>query len=72
MDPENFVSKAPWCMPDTPDPNTGKPREINWWNREGDTFETVTLSPSISVRQHGEYEQLHCWHGFIRNGEVVN
>lgn len=36
------------------------------WQREGDTFDTLTLSPSI-LRVGG------CgWHGFIRNGEVIN
>lgn len=36
------------------------------WNRTGDTFETLTLSPSIQ-RTHG------CrWHGFIENGETRN
>ena len=35
------------------------------WKREGDTFETMTLSPSI-LRTTG------CkWHGWIRNGEIV-
>lgn len=38
------------------------------WKRTGDTFETLTLSPSIlrSVAKGG------CgWHGWIRNGEVL-
>lgn len=29
------------------------------WTRTGDTFETLTLSPSIDVR---------CWHGWINAG----
>lgn len=41
--------------------NPGEPT----WQREGDTFDTLTLSPSI-LRLEG------CkWHGFIRNGEVL-
>jgi Family of unknown function (DUF6527) len=33
------------------------------WKRTGDTFETLTLTPSI--------QRLDCrWHGFITNGEV--
>jgi len=32
------------------------------WNRTGDTFDTLTLSPSIFPPGH--------WHGFIRNGEI--
>ena len=35
------------------------------WNRSGDTFETLTLSPSIN------WLEGH-WHGFIKNGEVTN
>ena len=38
------------------------------WQRTGDTFETLTLTPSIlrSVNKGG------CgWHGFITNGEVL-
>lgn len=34
------------------------------WNRTGDTFETLTLTPSI------DYNKSH-WHGFITNGEVT-
>lgn len=37
------------------------------WEREGDTFETLTLKPSIKrAREHGGCG----WHGFITNGEV--
>ena len=36
-----------------------KPR----WQREGDTLETLTLSPSVNV--HGG------WHGWVRAGEVT-
>lgn len=35
------------------------------WQREGETFETLTLSPSVRmVGREGECR----WHGFIRNG----
>lgn len=34
------------------------------WHREGETFETLTLSPSIDTSSVGH------WHGFITNGEV--
>lgn len=38
----------------------------NGWKREGETFETLTLTPSIQ-RIGG------CgWHGFITGGEIVN
>lgn len=44
----------------------GKPIQssTNLWKREGETFETLTLSPSIN--------QIGHWHGWIRNGEVTN
>ena len=39
------------------------------WSRDGDTFEGLTLSPSInkptSIGGCG-------WHGWIRNGEVIS
>ena len=36
------------------------------WQREGDTFETLTLTPSIQRLDNCR------WHGFIRAGEIVN
>jgi len=40
--------------------------EETTWNRvSGDTFETLTLSPSINTEQHGH------WHGFITNGNIT-
>jgi hypothetical protein len=36
------------------------------WQRTGETFEDLTLTPSIQR----EYP-ARCWHGFITNGEVV-
>lgn len=35
------------------------------WHREGETFETLTLSPSIDTSEHGH------WHGHINNGEIT-
>lgn len=35
------------------------------WQREGETFETLTLSPSIDISASGH------WHGFIRAGVVT-
>lgn len=40
-----------------------------YWDRSGDTFETLTLSPSIlnwNIEDHSEH-----WHGFITNGEII-
>lgn len=43
------------------------------WTREGDTFETLTLRPSILRKKwtdrHGR-EHGCGWHGFITNGEI--
>jgi len=36
------------------------------WDRTGDTFETLTLSPSIDASKTHEGG----WHGFIRNGNM--
>lgn len=36
----------------------------NKWQRTGDTFDILTLKPSINTEFHGH------WHGFIENGEV--
>ncbi len=35
------------------------------WRRTGDTFEALTLSPSIDMSAHGH------WHGWVQNGAVV-
>lgn len=34
------------------------------WQRTGETFETLTLAPSVDCSSFGH------WHGFITNGEV--
>lgn len=44
------------------------------WQREGETFDTLTLRPSIlRIKFKGQDGKEHgCgWHGFITNGEVV-
>jgi hypothetical protein len=38
---------------------------VHHWARQGETFETLTLTPSIDVSASGH------WHGFITNGEVT-
>lgn len=35
------------------------------WQRTGETFETLTLSPSVDASASGH------WHGFVANGEVT-
>lgn len=48
------------------------PNTIHWarpepkWHREGDDFETMTITPSIDASKYG---QNH-WHGFITGGEI--
>jgi len=43
----------------------GQPYDPDGWHREGSTFETLTLRPSIQ-RVGG------CgWHGFVTNGKVT-
>ena len=45
----------------------GKPWRADAWDRTGDTFETLTLAPSI---QRAEPDGCR-WHGFIRGGKVI-
>lgn len=53
IDPGNLLADTTWV---TPSPA---------WKRTGDTFETMTLEPSIDVMAAGH------WHGIITNGEAV-
>jgi len=39
--------------------------ENKYWHRTGETFDTLTLTPSIDTSAHGH------WHGFVTNGEVT-
>lgn len=56
------------------DKNNWKQRSIEYpiyqlmWQRVGDTFETITLSPSVNANSRIDF-QNH-WHGFIENGFV--
>lgn len=47
-------------------PIDGKPPsdDHKLWTRSGETYETLTLTPSIDASAHGH------WHGFIRNGAI--
>lgn len=56
-------------------PLDGKPPvegRSHLWRRSGDSFETLTLGPSIdaSKHTHGHEVQTPCWHGFIQGGEI--
>ena len=35
------------------------------WGRAGDTFENLTIQPSVDASPAG------CWHGWVRNGDVT-
>lgn len=54
VDPDNWLPRI------TP---LGKLAD-NVWNRVGESFENLTLTPSIDASKVGH------WHGFITNGEV--
>lgn len=60
------------CYVDFANPLDGGPRHVAdgpAWTRTGDSFETLTLTPSI----HRVKEKGGCgWHGFITNGEVTS
>lgn len=51
--------------------------QISWpkaekvWLRSGDTFETLTITPSIDVSMSATLEFDGHWHGHITNGEIV-
>ena len=40
------------------------------WHREGDTVETLTLSPSRWAKRDAERPENCGWHGYITRGEV--
>ncbi len=39
------------------------------WKRTGDTFDNITLVPSVDASSNVVLE-TPCWHGFIKNGEI--
>jgi len=53
------------CLYLKPPLDGGPPLQEHAWERTGDTFDTITLRPSIL---HHPCE----WHGYITNGEVTN
>ncbi len=45
---------------------------MNVWRREGgDTFDTLTLSPSLDFSAPARIDFVGHWHGHITNGEVT-
>ena len=65
---------VPFGNPLGPGPATSQ----QGWHRTGETFETLTLSPSI-FRRSAECRGATCpsgdmphgWHGYIMNGEII-
>lgn len=55
---------VPFSNPIGPGPLTAQ----QGWGRTGETFETITLVPSILRSGVGSCG----WHGFITNGEVIS
>lgn len=43
---------------------TFQPVQPTGWDRSGDTFETLTVSPSLLLRGH--------WHGWLKDGLVTS
>lgn len=41
------------------------------WQRTGERFDALTLSPSIDVSRYIGKDGVVCWHGFITNGEIL-
>lgn len=43
------------------------------WQRTGDTFDTLTLTPSVNYQMYDNNtpRDPSCWHGFITAGEVT-
>lgn len=62
------------CYVPFANPLEGKPEVRNHlWQRTGDTFETLTLTPSVDYTKYdnGTLRDPSCWHGFITNGDVT-
>lgn len=64
IDPDN-VALSPTAGFDYDPVKFGAGLNMRVWNRTGDTFETLTLTPSIDGSGVGH------WHGFITNGEIA-
>lgn len=45
------------------------PRPNQQWTRTGETFDTLTLRPSI--QRHRVGDDGCDWHGFVTNGEIL-
>jgi hypothetical protein len=62
---------VPFANPIGPGPYAEK-EHPRGWQRQGDTFDTLHLSPSILRMESKEEDGIGCrWHGFIHYGEVI-
>lgn len=41
------------------------------WQRTGETFETLTLTPSILIHSSSAPDTCKGWHGYLTNGELL-
>lgn len=55
IDPDGLAAKYGWGQPFP---------ESKKWSRTGETFDSLTLTPSLDFSAAGD------WHGFITNGEI--
>lgn len=62
--------ESPVCVHLNPPLDGGAPISGHAWAREGDTFEALTLKPSI-LRVNPEAYGCKGWHGFVTAGEVT-
>ncbi len=62
-----FVQFRPAIDPDGHMATISPPWNADYpiWSREGETFEKLTISPSVDA------SNVKHWHGFITNGQIV-
>ncbi len=64
----NLDNGGALCVPFSNPLDKGTSTESKGWQRSGETFETLTLMPSIRRLS----SPCDCrWHGWIQNGEVI-
>ncbi len=57
-----FANPIDGQAPAPPFPNS---KNNHRWQRQGDAFDTLTLTPSIQI------VGTCSWHGFVKNGEIT-
>lgn len=73
IDPSDLYNRHMWAFPRYAIKGLGAENEVLWWTRvSGESFDTLTLSPSIDTSKLGYYLEFQGhWHGFIQNGEIT-